>query len=263
MTETDHPPVVTAPALGQLTMHARHGFFGRRGGVSVGACESLNCAFPSADDPTSVEENRGRIARALGGRAANLWMVRQVHGADVHLADRARDGDELPVADALVSRTPGLVLAIQTADCAPILFCDAKAGVAAAAHAGWRGAVGGVIEATLEAMVRLGADPQSTLAAVGPCLMQPSFEVGPDLVEAVLECSPWAEGMFASGAGDRSQFDMQGYIAGRMTRAGVRQTELVAEDTMSQPGVYFSHRRDSRSANPGGARQLSAIMLLP
>lgn len=194
-----NPPSLEAPALKRFSLHIRHGFFGRRGGVSSGAFKSLNCALGSGDASEKVAENRRRACLALGLSGPRLALVRQVHSARaVRTIDVFAQG-EAPEADAVVTSVPGLALGVLTADCAPVLLCDPHAGVIGAAHAGWRGAVSGVLEAAIDAMAELGADPSHTVAAIGPCLSQASFEVGPDLVEAVLEASPWAENSSSRG----------------------------------------------------------------
>jgi YfiH family protein len=155
------------------------------------------------------------------------------------------------------------VLGVLTADCAPILICDPHAEVCAAVHAGWRGAVGGVVESAIEHMVKLGADPARMSAAVGPCLSQASFEVGPDLVDQVLQVSPWAGHLFVAGDGDRSQFDLKAYLVGRMTRAGLARLEAMEDDTLTRQDRFFSHRGAQRAGLSTTGRNLSAIMLLP
>jgi hypothetical protein len=169
---------------------------------------------------------------------------------------------EAPEADAIATKVPGLALAVLTADCAPVLLCDPHAGVIAAAHAGWRGAVSGVLASTLETMSELGADPARITAAIGPCLSQSSFEVGPDLEEAVLSATPWAEHLFESTQTDRKHFDLRGYLLGQLMRMGVAHMEALSEDTLTEPGLYFSHRGSITRGEPASGRNLSAITLL-
>jgi polyphenol oxidase len=260
---SDHPPSLAAPALERLSMHVRHGFFGRRGGVSHGGFRSLNCGLGTTDNPDHVAENRARVCRALGASPDRLASLRQVHSATVVTLAPGSDLAARPEADALVTRTPGLVLGVLAADCAPVLAVDPHAAVIGAAHAGWRGATAGVADAMIDAMQALGADPGRIVAAIGPCLSQASFEVGPDLVDAVLEASPWAEPFFTPGAGGRSQFDLKAYLSGRLARSGVGHVEALAEDTLTQPEHYFSYR-GARAANQADyGRNLSAIVLLP
>lgn len=255
------PPFEEAPALKRFTMHARHGFFGRQGGVSTGHYRSLNCGLGTADEPTRVAENRHRAAQAVGGDGARLITLRQIHSPRCITVDAPYDGPA-PEADALVTQRANLVLGVLAADCAPVLLLDPHAGVAGAAHAGWRGAVAGVLESTVEAMTALGADPARITAAVGPCLSQSSFEVGPDLVNAVLEVSPWADTLIEPGADDRSHFDLKRYCVGRLARLGVAHIDALADDTLSEDEGYFSYRRSNRTGEPDSGRNLSAIMLL-
>lgn len=260
---SDLPPFLASPALEKLSMHLRHGFFGRRGGVSVGAFRSLNCGLGTADDPERVSENRARICRTLGARGDRLATLRQVHSARVVMLDASSNLADRAEADALVTRTPGIVLGVLAADCAPVLLCDPRAGVAGAAHAGWRGAVGGVTDATVDAMVALGANPSHIVAAIGPCLSQASFEVGPDLVDAVLDASPWAEHLFVPGRDDRQHFDLKRYILGRLTRQGVAHAEALTDDTLTAQDDYFSYRGANAAGQKDTGRNLSAIVLLP
>jgi|688.fasta_scaffold100085_2 YfiH family protein len=259
---TDRTPFEEAPGLKRFSMHVRHGFFGRRGGVSKGFYNSLNCGHGSRDDPEKVRENRRRVCEALGSSLERLASPRQVHSAKAEITDRAYEPAERPECDALVTSRPGLLLAVLSADCAPIVLCDPHNGVAAAVHAGWRGAVGGVLESTLEAMARLGADPARTAAAVGPCLSQTSFEVGPDLADAVLAASPWAETLFRPGSNDRQFFDLKRYCLGQLIRLGVSHCEALTDDTLSQPEDYFSHRAAQKAGHGDSGRNMTGIMLL-
>jgi len=256
------PPFEEAPAIKRFSMHVRHGFFGSRGGVSSGVYKSLNCGPGSGDEPEKVSENRKRVCLALGGSPDRLASPRQIHSSRAVATDKAFAPNERPEADALVTRTPGLVLAVLAADCAPILLCDPHAGVIAAVHAGWRGAVGGVIESAVEVMGALGADPGKTAAGIGPCLSQPSFEVGPDLEEAVLAATPWADYLFEPGAGDRQFFDLKRYCMGRLTRLGIAHMDALADDTLTQPDAYFSHRRAVKAGERDCGRNMSAIVLI-
>lgn len=261
MTDT-RPPFEEAPAIKRFSMHVRHGFFGSQGGVSTGVYKSLNCGPGSGDDPEKVSENRRRVCLALGGSLDRLATPYQVHSARAVATDHPFAVTERPEADALVTRTPGLILGVLAADCAPILLCDPHAGVIAAAHAGWRGAVGGVIESTVELMAALGADPGKTVAGIGPCLSQASFEVGPDLEEAVLNATPWADQLFEPGEGDRKFFDLKRYCLGRLARLGVSHMDALANDTLTQPGRYFSHRRAVKAGERDCGRNMSAIVLV-
>jgi YfiH family protein len=237
-----------------------HGFFTRRGGVSSGPYASLNCSLSSLDDRDSVLENRARAARSLGADPARLLGVRQVHGSHVVTAtDPWAIGQGEP-ADAMVTSQPTLALGIITADCAPVLFADVSRNIVGAAHAGWRGAVLGVLEATLAAMQALGACNRHIVAAIGPCIGQASYEVGPDLRDAVLARSASDAAFFAAGQRtDRWQFDLAGYCAARLHAAGVGRVALTGFDTLANEQRFFSHRR--RTLGQGGpiGHQISVI----
>jgi YfiH family protein len=238
-----------------------HGFFTRRGGVSAGPFAALNCSVSSKDDPDAVRENRRRAADALGVPGTALAGLTQVHGIDVAVLDTPWTDAERPVADALVTRRAGLALGVVTADCAPVLFADAEAGVIGAAHAGWRGAVAGVLEATIEAMLALGARRGRIVTAVGPCIRQPSYEVAADLREAVLARDPADARFFGTGArGDRWQFDLAGYCAARLASAGVA-AEVTPHDTLALEDRFFSHRRRTLAGGGPIGHQLSAIAI--
>ncbi len=255
------PPFEEAPALKRFGMHVRHGFFGRHGGVSTGVYRSLNCGLGSADAPERIAENRKRAALAIGGEPSRLLTLRQIHSATCVTVDKPFDGIA-PEADALVTQRPNLVLGVLAADCAPVLLLEPHAGVIGAAHAGWRGAAGGVLESTVEAMVALGADPGRMAAGVGPCLSQTSFEVGPDMIDAVLDVSPWAETLVAPGEDDRSHFDLKRYCLGRLARLGVAHMDALADDTLTDADGYFSYRRSKQAQESDCGRNLSAIMLV-
>lgn len=259
---TERPPYEEAPALKRFSMHVRHGFFGRRGGVSTGVYRSLNCGPGSGDDPEKVLENRRRVCLALGADPQKLAAPRQIHSAKAVVADRAFAPNERPECDALVTKRPGLLLGVLAADCAPIVLCDPHNGVIAAIHAGWRGAAGGVIESAVDAMGQLGADPGKMAAGIGPCLSQASFEVGPDLFDAVMKTTPWAENLFDPGKGDRQFFDLKRYCAGRLARLGVAQTDALADDTLTQPEFYFSHRASVKNGDRDCGRNMTGIMLV-
>ncbi len=260
------PVPFQSPMLDRLSLHVRHGFFGRDGGVSKGAYATLNCGMGQGDEIEHVQRNRALACRSIGVDVRRLALPVQVHSARAVIVDRPFEEGAAPDADALVTARPDLALGIVTADCAPILLCDPHAGahgVCAAVHAGWRGAVSGVIDNAIAAMVELGADAGRISAAIGPCLSKASFEVGPELVDAVLDASPWAEDRFSAGAGDRSWFDFGDYIAGRLTRLGVGHIEQLGEDTLSQPIRFFSHRYAQQRGAKATGRNLSVISLLP
>lgn len=243
----------------------RHGFFTRRGGVSEGEFASLNCSLSSADDPERVRENRRRAADALGLPLPALHGLTQVHGTAVAVVDGEGWAEGRgPSADAAVTRHPGTALGIITGDCAPVLFADAEAGVIGAAHAGWRGAVAGVLEATVAAMQRLGAARARIRVAIGPCIAQASYEVGPDLRDAVLERRAEDARFLAPGRReDRWQFDLPGYCAARLAALGLGGVGLVAVDTLADEARFFSHRRRTLSGGGPIGHQLSAIALAP
>lgn len=265
-------PRLTVPGL-----HAPHGFFTREGGVSEGGYASLNCSTSGADDPARVAQNRARVAVALGVAPGALFGVRQVHGVRCAVLDAPWDVP--PEADAVATRLPGVAIGVVTADCGPVLFEDVAAGVVAAAHAGWRGAVAGVLEATVAAMVGLGADPARIVAAVGPCIGQASYEVAADLRDAVLARDAADARFFADGAraalaftddarsarwqfddarSARWQFDLPGYCAARLAAAGV-QVALATADTLAEEGRFFSHRRRTLAGGGAIGHQISAI----
>lgn len=243
-----------AEFLTHAALGARHGFFTRRGGVSSGAYAALNCGLRSEDDAAAVAENRARAATALGAAPEALRALRQVHGPVVVEACNAWDA--LPEADAMVTRSPGVALGIVTADCAPVLFHDAEAGVIGAAHAGWKGAVGGVLEATIAAMEALGAGRARITAVVGPCIAQASYEVRADLRDAVDDPRFFAPGRDAA----HFQFDLAGYCAARLVAAGVS-GEALGIDTLADEARFFSHRRRTLAGGGPLGHQLSAIML--
>jgi YfiH family protein len=252
---------VTAESLAALPGLA-HGFFTRRGGVSSGAFAALNCSLSGRDDADAVRENRRRAADALGLPGEALLGLTQVHGDAVAVLDEPWPQDRRPHADAMVTRRPGLAIGIVTADCAPVLFADPDAGVVGGAHAGWRGAVGGVLEATIDAMVGIGAQRGRIIAAVGPCIRQPSYEVAADLRDAVLARDAADARFFATGARPgRWQFDLAGYCAARLVAAGVA-AEITPHDTLADEARFFSHRRNTLAGGGPIGHQLSAIALM-
>ena len=259
MTDAEY---LTTPGLAALP-GLSHGFFTRRGGVSEGPWAALNCSLSGHDDPAKVAENRRRAMAALGLDRPALHGLTQVHGTAVAELDEAGWAEgHGPRADAVVTRRPGLALGVITADCAPVLFAEPEAGVIGAAHAGWRGAVDGVIEATLGAMEALGACRARVVAAVGPCIGQASYEVGPDLRDAVLARDPEDAWHFAPGRReDRWQFDLAGYCAARLRAAGVALVETAGADTLADEQAFFSHRRRTLAGGGPIGHQLSAISM--
>jgi YfiH family protein len=241
------------------TLPVRHGFFTRNGGVSAGPYASLNCSLSGADEREKVLANRALVAAAMGVAAENLLGVKQVHGIFVRVADGAWKIGEGGEADAMITAAPGLALGVVTADCAPVLFADAAGKVVGAAHAGWRGAVAGILEATVLAMRGLGAG--AIQAAIGPCIHQPSYEVGADLRGEVLARDPADARFFIAGLrAEKWQFDLPGYCAARLTAAGVA-AEILPQDTCAQEQDFFSHRRRTLRGEAAIGHQISVICL--
>ena len=252
------PDRLTHPALG-----VPHGFFTRRGGTSLGPYASLNANLAGGDDPANVTENRARVAATLGVAASNLLGLKQVHGIEVVTVETPWAAGDGPRADALVTARAGLALGIITADCAPVLFHDAKAGIIGAAHAGWRGAAAGILEATAAAMAVLGA--RAIRAVVGPCIAQSGYEVGPDLHQAILPTLLDADRFFRPGRPpDRLQFDLAGYCLARLARApAIASHDALLVDTLADEARFFSHRRRTQAGGGPIGHQISAIALCP
>ncbi|HEX4301356.1 MAG TPA: peptidoglycan editing factor PgeF [Rhizomicrobium sp.] len=256
--------ILTSPVLDGI----RHGFFGRRGGVSDGLYDSLNCGPGSGDARTNVIENRRRVANALG--AASLVTVGQVHSADVMTVTKpweignapAEDVLRIPLGDAMVTAVPGIALGILTADCAPVLFADADAGVIGAAHAGWKGALTGVLEATLAAMEALGARRAKVVAAIGPCIAQANYEVGPEFFARFMgEAAGNARYFIASDRDGFHRFDLERFVADRLAAAGLPGAERLGVCTYAQDADFFSFRRATHRGEKDYGREISAIML--
>ena len=249
-------PFVSSDALAGVP----HGFFGRRGGVSAGELASLNCGLGSGDDPALIAENRRRVAEvALPGAA--LTGLYQVHGNRCVVVDEATDLASRPEADALATRTPGILLGILTADCVPVLFADNSAGVVGAAHAGWKGALAGITDATLAAMKGLGATHANIAVAIGPCIARASYEVDDGFVARFMADDPANERFFAAGKPGHAMFDIAAYVAARLAAAGVTRIAIGGQDTYAQPQDYFSYRRACHKAENSYGRQLSVIGL--
>lgn len=241
----------------------RHGFFTRRGGVSEGIYASLNCGHGSNDHTDAVTENRARVGRALGvSGAESVLTLYQIHSATALVVDRPVPRNDLPRADALVTRTPGLVLGALAADCTPVLFADPEAKVVAAAHAGWRGAVGGVLEATISAMEGLGARSGRIRAAVGPCIGQDAYEVGPEFEAQFLALDRGYARFFARRPdAPRPFFDLPGFVEHRLACAGLASVERQAPCTYANESLFFSYRRMQRQNQADYGRQISAIVV--
>lgn len=238
---------------------ARHGFLGRTGGVSTGIYASLNVGPGSDDDRDAIQENRRRAVDAVAP-GARLVTLHQVHSAVAVVADLWTDAQR-PRADALVTDQPGLALGILTADCAPVLLVDPVAGVIGAAHAGWKGATGGVLEACVAAMLRLGARAERIRSAIGPCIARASYEVGPEFRDAILGLDPRHDRFFADGPASRPHFDLEGFCAACLANAGVRHITMLGIDTRADEQRFFSYRRTTLAGEPDYGRQLSIIAL--
>ena len=239
----------------------RHGFFTRQGGVSTGLYEGLNVGLGSADDPAAVVENRARVARAMGGELADLATAYQTHSADALLAGAGWDEDR-PEGDAVVATTPGVICGVLTADCAPILLADATAGVVAAAHAGWKGALGGIIQATVDLMKTADADPARIVAVVGPCIAQASYEVDEAFERRFLDEAPGSGRFFILGdRPERRRFDLPGFVLWRLEQAGVGQAEWTGHDTRTDATRFYSNRRAFLNGEPDFGRMMSVIRL--
>ncbi|MBI1186479.1 MAG: peptidoglycan editing factor PgeF [Alphaproteobacteria bacterium] len=257
------PPRFQSVALAALP-GVRHGFFGRAGGVSEGVYSSLNAGPGSRDAPEAVAENRRRIAAAMGVASERLVSLHQVHSATAVRIDGPWRGAR-PEADALVTTEKGLALTALAADCAPVLLVDAQAGVIGAAHSGWRGALGGVLEAVVSTMQAAGGEPKRIVAAIGPCIRQPSYEVGPDFEVQFLQVDQGAARFFKPGSKSREkrQFDLPGYVGARLEAAGVGRLETLAIDTYSEDAALFSHRRNTHDGASDYGRNCAAIVLDP
>ena len=237
-----------------------HGFLGRRGGVATGDLEGLNVGFGSGGDRTAIERNRA-LAVAAVLPDAQLATVYQVHGRDCVMADVPWSEDARPHADAMVTDRPGVLLGILTADCAPVLFADAEAGVIGAAHAGWKGALAGVTDATVQAMEDLGARRERIAAAIGPCIAQASYEVDDAFRATFLAASEENERFFAAGKPGHWQFDLEAYVAARLRSFGVGEVEPLGLDTYASPERFYSYRRATHRGEPQYGRQFSLIGL--
>jgi hypothetical protein len=239
-----------------------HAFFTREGGVSTGVYAELNCSWGSGDDPAHVAENRRRAATALGVMTDRLVTCNQVHGTRVVEVERPWSREDRPDADAMVTGVRGLALGILTADCVPVLFADAAAGVVGACHAGWRGALDDVMAATVAAMTRLGAEAARIRAGIGPAIAQASYQVGPEFPAPFLARDPANAAFFiAEPRGGRFRFDLPLYVRSRLARLGLGAIEAVGRDTAAEPGQFFSYRRGRLASASDYGRLLSAIAL--
>ena len=241
----------------------RHAFFTRSGGVSQGVYASLNGGVGSNDMPENIAENRARMAAALGVSADRLLTAFQIHSPDVVVAEKPWTREQRPRADAIVTRVPKLAIGVSTADCGPLLLADNGAGVVGASHAGWRGALSGVIEATVTAMERLGADRTRITAALGPTIRQLNYEVGPEFVERFLAADCANSRFFTpSQRAGHAMFDLTGYIAERVRHTGIFHFEDLGLCTYADPERFFSYRRTTLRREPDYGRHINAIALV-
>jgi purine-nucleoside/S-methyl-5'-thioadenosine phosphorylase / adenosine deaminase len=240
----------------------RHGFFTRLGGVSDGIYAQLNCGPGSSDDAGRIADNRARVAAHLGGRHADVVTLYQVHGATALPVSEPVASANRPKADAVVTKTPGLVIGVLTADCTPVLFADADGGIVGAAHAGWRGAVAGILEATIAEMERLGAARERIRAAVGPTINQGAYEVGPEFEDALVKsCASNVQFFCRRNPDARPHFDLPGYVASRLNAAGIGQIERQSPCTYANESNFFSYRRSQHLKQTDYGRQISAIVV--
>jgi polyphenol oxidase len=247
--------ILTSDALADF----RHGFFTRRGGASSGVFAGLNCGSGSSDQSEIVSINRSRAAEAMGVQPGHLAGVHQVHSATVVTV--TEPPQDKPRADALVTKTPGIALSVLTADCQPVLFGDAEAGVIGAAHAGWRGALDGILDATVDAMVDLGATREKITAVIGPSISQRAYEVGPEFMDNFMAEDPAFARYFTQGDGDRLLFDLPGFGLNRLRAAGVGHAEWTRHCTYGDPERFYSYRRTTHAKEADYGRLISAITL--
>lgn len=240
-----------------------HGFFTRKNGHSSGIYAALNCGSGSKDVPEHIAANRQSALATMGGDAANLCGLYQIHSNIVHFLDAPWQNDNPPKGDGLVTRQKNLALGILTADCAPVLFTDPQNGVIGAAHAGWQGAVTGIIENTIDVMCNNGAERQNIIAAVGPCIAQQSYEVGGEFLTRFVNEDPKYEKFFAQSPNEgRYLFNLKLFTAHRLENAGIKKTDVFSEDTYADDEHFFSYRRSTHKDEKDYGRQISIIMLL-
>jgi hypothetical protein len=250
---------ITHPLLDKAGV--RHGFFTREGGVSEGIYAGLNAGVGSKDDPALVAENRRRVAEWMGGGLDDLCGCYQIHSAVARVADTGWKG-ERPEGDAVVAAVRGPIASVLTADCAPVLFADAEAGVVGAAHAGWKGALGGIIHSTVAAMEALGARPERMVAVIGPCIAQASYEVGADYQARFAHHDPGSERFFAPGATEGKRlFDLPGFVLWRLEQSGVGDADWTGDDTRADASRFYSNRRAFLAGEPDFGRLISTISL--
>ncbi len=256
------PTPITADCLADIK-GIRHGFFTREGGVSEGIYAGLNCGAGSKDDRARVAENRSRVANHLGAAPGNLLTCYQIHSASTVIVTAPWTYETMPKADALVTNVPGLAVGALAADCAPVLFADPEARIVAAAHAGWRGALNGILESTVATMTRIGAKRNRIRAALGPCIGPSAYEVGPEFEATFLAVDPDYGRFFRRATAEaRPYFDLPGFILARLSLAGLDTVEACTECTYSAESRLFSYRRSTHRGEPDYGRQVSAIVLL-
>jgi hypothetical protein len=254
-------PVLVSASLSALD-GIRHAYFTRAGGVSDGVYATLNSGVGSNDSAEKVAENRARMAAALNVAPTHLLTAYQVHSPTVVMADRPWSQDQRPRADAIVTKTPALAVGVSTADCGPVLMADAQARVIAAAHAGWRGALTGVLEATIAAMEQAGAERGRIVATLGPTISQANYEVGPELVAQFVADDPANERFFvAAERAGHARFDLPGYIVARLQRASVAKVENLGRCTYAEPDQFYSYRRCTHRGEADYGRHVNAIVL--
>ncbi len=257
MSETE-----TLPALSADNITATHGFFTKNGGLSTGIYDSLNCAWGSKDDLKNVLTNRALVVQALGPNVSDLLSAAQVHSNRVQIVDKIWSRERAPELDALVTKMPHVALGILTADCAPVLFCDPENRVIGAAHAGWKGAFGGVLENTVKAMVDIGAERSKISAAIGPCIHQASYEVDGGFKQTFLNHDPAFESYFTDGTSqNKYQFDLPGFVKSKLDALGLASVEKSPADTYPAEDQFFSYRRTTHRNEADYGRQISAIVL--
>lgn len=255
------PSPLTADSLSAIP-NIQHGFFTRAGGRSEGLYAGLNCGRGSTDDPVAVNENRTRVAALLGAHFDDVVTPYQVHSATAVIVDKPIAYADLPKADAVVTKTRGLAIGVLTADCGPVLFANRQGTVAAAAHAGWRGAIAGILEATLEAMQALGARRKDIIAATGPMINQDAYEVGPEFKTQFLAENPDYEVFFSQSARhQKPRFDLVGFIHQKLQESGITTIERISPCTYVNESLFYSFRRSQVLRQPDYGRQISAIVV--
>ena len=239
-----------------------HGFFTRNGGISKGEFFSLNCGYSSADDPKNIIENRNRVCRDLQCSNKQLVTTKQVHGTTPIIVSEEKTKIDQE-GDSLITAEPGVVIGVLTADCTPILMADSEAKVIAAVHAGWRGALAGIMQTTVKSMISLGANPRKITAAIGPCIGPNSYKIGPDLMEMFLKKDRKNEIYFSRKTPiDQFSFDLGAYVSSCLKSEGIEEIEVLNIDTYPDSAQFFSHRRSTESGKQKSGRQISAISLI-